>query len=425
MKARNGQRETRAATAPRAILWHDDDLALADPLPQVRLRCRVSGEHPWVYRRMLERPRAGLKPGVMVEALTKEGVSFGRGFYNPNSEIALRLLTRNPKELPDAAWFSRKIASAVALRHDVLDLRERTDAYRLIHAEGDGISGLAVDRFAGVLVAEIYCAGVRRHWRWIAAALREHFPDAPLLARGDERAEVRERVLLGATSGGSVGEGPEIQEDGVKYRVDLAAGHKTGFFLDQRDHRREVARLCIGKELFDGCCYSGGFALSALKGGARFVEAVDLDESAIALAKVNARRNGLAGNDRLKLRHANVFDVLRHHAKTGRRFGRIVLDPPKLAATKEDLPKALQAYADMNRLALECLVPGGVLVTSSCSGLVSEEAFLDVLRRAASQAGVTLQVFRVAGAAPDHPVAISAPEGRYLKVVYARALPAL
>lgn len=212
-----------------------------------------------------------------------------------------------------------------------------------------------------------------------------------------------------------------VREGPARFHVDLRRGHKTGFFADQREHRARLAELCRGAELFDGCCYSGGFAVQAALAGAKQVEAVDLDENAVAVAEENLKLNGVEG--KVRARHANVFDVLRDHRAARRKFARVVLDPPKLAVTREERPKALEAYQDMNRLGMQCLEDGGVLVSCSCTGLVGEEDLLGVLREAAAEANKDLQVFHVGGASPDHPWSIHMPEGRYLKVVFSRVRP--
>lgn len=382
------------------------------------LRYRRPSQHPWVYRKLLGPAPTRLDPGALVELRTPEGEFVGRGFYNANSEITYRQLVQDVRERPDAAWFRQRIAEAVRFRRELLGLDRESTAYRLVHGEGDGLSGLVVDRLGDVLVAELFAAGMRRHWTWIQAALSAEFPGAAVLARGDTRAEELEGVSLSAPA--PPVDRCEVVEHGLIYEVDLRHGHKTGFFADQREHRRRAAELCRGEDVLDACCYTGGFALSALRGGARSVEAIDLDEVALETARRNARRNGYKGDAPLTFRHINVFDHLRNCMEKGRRYDRIILDPPKMAATRDDVRKARAGYADMNRMAIECLRDGGILITCSCSGLVSEEVFLTLLGNVAGRARCDLQVFAVGGAGPDHPFSAHAPEGRYLKVVYAR-----
>ena len=209
-----------------------------------------------------------------------------------------------------------------------------------------------------------------------------------------------------------------IQEHGARFHVDLRRGHKTGYFLDQRENRQRMAQLSRGRTLFDGFCYTGGFAIHAAKAGAKHVEAVDLDEDVLSIGEKNRSLNGL--KDKIDFQHGNVFDILRAHRTAKRQFPRMVLDPAKLAVARHERSKALGAYRDMNRLGIQCLERGGVLLSCSCTGLISEEDFLDALRSAADEARVDLQIFHIDGAAPDHPFAAHMPEGRYLKAVFAR-----
>ena len=392
----------------------------AAPLPRVQLRAGRRGRHPWVYRRMMEGPYTDLAPGTLVEAVGREGAFVGRGFYNPNSEIALRLLTEDPREVPDAAWFRARIARAVELRHGVLRLPERTDAYRLVHSEGDGLSGLIVDRFAGRLVVQLFSAGMHRSLEWIRAGLGEFFPGAEVVVRADRRSEKHEGLKMDGPPPSPESRRVVVREGRAKFHVDLRRGHKTGFFADQRENRARFAALCSGQDVFDGFCYTGGFAIQAALAGARSVEAVDLDEDVIAMAEENRILNKLS--DAVRFAQGNVFDMLRAHRSAGRRFSRMVLDPAKLAITRQEVRKALGAYRDMNRLAMQCLRPGGVLLSCSCTGLVQESDFLDALREAADEARLDLQILEIAGAAPDHPFVAHMPEGRYLKAVYSRVV---
>jgi len=387
-------------------------------LPVVELRTRHGSNHPWIFRRMAEE-RDDLEPGTMVEVIDRNGQFVGRGFYNSHSEIAIRLLTLDKDTAPDQRFFFNLITRAVRLRHDVLGLPKFTDSFRLIHSEGDGISGLVADKYGKCIVLELFSAGIHRHLDWIKQGLTEHYPGHEVVIRSDQRTERLEGLKM---------EGPPpqtrelvIHENALKMHVDLRRGHKTGYFLDQRDNRKRIAELCAGQNVFDGFCYTGGFALSAAIGGAKTVEAVDLDEEAIEVAEQNRTLNGLG--DSLRFTHGNVFDILRERRASGRRYSRMILDPAKLAMSRPEVPKALSAYADMNRLGMQCMEPGGVLLSCSCTGLVSEEDFLMALRAAAAEANVELQILSVYGAPPDHPWAVRVPEGRYLKAVFSRVTP--
>lgn len=425
-RPRRGKRPDRGDEArqqdDRAKGSAKEPLRLERPkLPRVELRANRNGVHPWVFRRMLRTSEQELKPGILVDAYGRDRRFVGKGFYNPNSEIALRLLSEDPATVINENWFRKTIKHAVDFRHKVLHLQDKCNAYRLIHSEGDGLSGLVVDRFGRTLVVEVHCAGMYRYLDWVTAGLRAQFPDASVLVRADRRTQRHEGMEMPEVAPPKGGERVVIKENAVKFQVDLRTGHKTGFFVDQRDNRVRVAELCKGQDVFDGCCYTGGFALYAARAGARQVEAVDLDEAAIETAEKNRSLNGIG--DAVRFQHANVFDVLRAHRAADHVFSRIVLDPSKQAIRKEEVPKALTAYADMNRLAMDCLKPGGILVSCSCTGLVSEEEFLMALRAAAAEAGVEYQVFSITGPGPDHPHAVRVPEGRYLKVVYGRCSP--
>jgi 23S rRNA (cytosine1962-C5)-methyltransferase len=270
-----------------------------------------------------------------------------------------------------------------------------------------------------VLVVELFSAGMHRHLAWVRAALEAALPGLEIVVRADHRVEKQEGVHMDGPA--PAGNRLVIREGPAKFEVDLRRGHKTGFFLDQRENRARMAALCRGEDLFDGCCYTGGFAVHAALSGATSVLAVDLDEDAVEVAERNKRLNTLGGN--VSFQHGNVFDVLRGFKQSGRRFTRMVLDPPKLAPSKAELERALVAYRDMNRLGMQCLQPGGILLSCSCSGLVGEAEFLETLRHAASESRAELQILHVDSAGPDHPWTARFPEGRYLKAVFSRVMP--
>lgn len=415
----------------------------------VKMRVRRNSAHPWVYRRMAGGASRAVEPGEIVEVYDRERRFVGYGFYNAASEIALRLLSTHRREVPGREWFRRVVKHAAALRHETLQLPKRTNAYRLIHSEGDGLSGLIVDRYADVLALQVFCAGIKRVLPWVREALAECFPLARFVVRADARAEQREGVSLlpddEAAEGGKAGatgrraEAVTIREGSLKFLVDPGGGHKTGFFLDQRDNRARFAEFFHGlgggsgqgggknvkggasARVLDCFCYTGGFGLAAAVSGAAEVEAVDLDEEALRVGEKNRKLNKVEG--RLRLRQANVFDVLRERRATRAEYSHIVLDPAKAAAVKDEVPRALRAYRDMNRMAMQLLRPGGILLSCSCSGLVEEDVFLDVLRGAAGEARAEMQVLRVCGAPADHPWAVRVPEGRYLKAVFSRISP--
>lgn len=386
-----------------------------DPsLPTVALKIERRSSHPWVFQKMVERPAARIPPGSVVDVRDATGRWVGRGFYNGHSRIALRMLTDDPGQAVDAAFFARKLAAAVAFRRDTLKLDEVTDAYRLVHSEADGLSGLVVDRFGDTLVLEFFAAGMFRQRAAIMAALNAHFPDATFYYFAEEHVGKQESFDCRPPEPPPPG---VVTEHGLRFRVAPGSKHKTGFFVDQRDNRRRFAGFCGGKRVLDLCCNTGGFSVYAkARGGAAEVVGVDLDEQALELAKGNANLN----TARVRFVQADIFQWLREVIPNGEKFDAVVLDPAKLTRDREGVELALKKYCDMNRLAIQVVAPGGVFLTCSCTGLVSEADFLESVRRAAWQAGRQLQVFEVGGAGPDHPFLLSVPEGRYLKAVFCR-----
>ncbi len=355
---------------------------------------------------------AGTGNGDPVEVVDDRDRVLGRGFYNRRSELAVRILERGEGPDLDEAWLRRRLGECLALRRDVLGLERVTDAFRLVNSEGDGLSGLVVDRYADVLSVQVLALGWYRRAVELKDALRSLLAPRAVVVRSDPAVEKIEGFRVLGESGEEAR--AEIREHGVRYLVDPARGHKTGFFLDQRDHRRRLMDRAKGRRVLDLFCYAGGFSLAASKGGAASVLGVDLDEEAVAQARENGKRNGAPAS--VSFEHADAFDVLRD-AKGGA-HDVIVCDPPKLAASRTDLPGALRKYEDMNALAFGKVAPGGLVVSCSCSGLVSEGEFLGVLSRAALRANREVRVIEVGGAAPDHPWALNHSQGRYLKVVW-------
>ncbi len=386
-----------------------------EPLPLVRLKIERRSNHPWIFQKMVEKPAPKPKPGTVVDIVDRDGTFAGRGFYNGHSRIALRVLTADPDEAVDEAFFERRIAEAVRLRREVLRLDEVTDAYRVIHSEGDGLSGLVVDRFAGTLVIEYFSAGMFRQRDLIRRCLDRHFPGSTLYWFAEEHVQKQESFdcAIPAPPAPSV-----ITEHGLRFHAAPGSKHKTGFFADQRDNREALARFCAGKRVLDLCCNSGGFALYAkARGGAEEVVGVDLDEEILGIAEQNARLNKV----RVRFVQADIFHWLRDIAATRRDlYDVVILDPAKMTRDREQVIPALKKYLDMNKLALAAVKPGGIFLTCSCTGLVSEEQFLDMLRRAAFYANRTVQVLKVSGAGADHPWQAHVPESRYLKAVFCR-----
>jgi 23S rRNA (cytosine1962-C5)-methyltransferase len=389
--------------------------AMSDVLPTVRLRNAWRSNHPWIFQKLVDKPANKPKPGAIVDIVGVDGEWIGRGFYNGHSRIALRILETDRDVDVDAAWFARRIAAAVSLRREVLQLDAISDAWRVVHSEGDGLSGLVVDRYGELLVVEYFSAGMFRHREWIYEALRAQFPGCRFHAFADEHVQKQESFDF---RGSEPAQPAIITEHGVRFRADPAGAHKTGFFADQRDNRQWLSQHVAGKRVLDLCCNTGGFGVYAAVRGASEVVGIDIDEDVLAIAKGNAKLN----NAQVKFVQADIFPWLRDAGNRGEQFDVVILDPAKLTRDRDQVIPALKKYLDMNKLALGVVKPGGLLATFSCTGLVSEEEFLGMLRRAAFYAGRTVQVLKVSGAGPDHPFLAQAPESRYLKAVFCRVL---
>lgn len=383
------------------------------PNPAVRLKNAWRSSHPWIFQKLVDKPPQKPKPGTIVDVFGVDGDWVGRGFYNGHSRIAVRILETDPDVQVDAAWFHAKIAQAVSLRREVLKLDATTDAWRVVHAEGDGLSGLVVDRYGDLIVVEFFAAGMFRHREWIYDALRAQFPGCRFHSFADEHVQKQESFDFHNTAGT---EAEVITEYGVKFRADPAGAHKTGFFADQRENRQWLSQHVEGKTVLDLCCNTGGFAVYAAARGATEVLGVDIDQDVIAIAKGNARLN----NVRPKFVQADIFPYLRDAAARGDAYDVVILDPAKMTRDREQVITALKKYLDMNKLALGVVKPGGLFATFSCTGLVAEDQFLDMLRRAAYFSGRTIQILKVAGAGPDHPFMAHVQESRYLKAVFCR-----
>ena len=386
----------------------------AAPLPKVQIKIERKTQHPWIFQKMVEWPSVKIQNGAIVDVLDKAGQWVGRGIYNGHSRIALRILTADENEPIDAAFFRDRIGKALQLRRELLKLDEVTDAYRVVHSEADGLSGLIVDRFGPLLVLEFFSAGMYRQRQVIMDVLAEFFPGATFYFFTEEHVGKQESFDCRPPD---VPEPGIITEHGLRFRVAPGSKHKTGFFVDQRENRKTLAGYCAGKKVLDLCCNSGGFSVYAkAMGGAASVTGIDLDEEVLELAKENAKLN----RAQVKFIQSDLFPWLRDIIPNGERFDVVVLDPAKMTRDRDDVLGALKKYLDMNRLAMMALAPGGILLTCSCTGLVAEADFVEMLRRAAWQVGRTAQIFKITGAASDHPFFVHVPEGRYLKAIFAR-----
>ncbi|MBI4403341.1 MAG: class I SAM-dependent rRNA methyltransferase [Deltaproteobacteria bacterium] len=377
--------------------------------PKVRLNTSAPS-HPWIYWNATD--KLALPPGTVVDVYDKDDHWIGRGFYNAHARIRVRLLTTDQRESIDPSFFDGRIAEAVAFRKEILQLEQTTNAFRLVHSDGDQLGGVVIDRFAHLLVLQFYSAGMYRFRDAIQQSLQKHFPGASFYSFAEEHVQKQESFDLREMAHP---EPVEIFEGKLRLQVWVGTKHKTGFFLDQRENRLRFAELCQGKNVLDLCSHTGAFALHACAKNAKQVTAVELDEEAVQLAEQNAGLNGLS----VKFLVADVLEWL-HSQRTSSQYDRIVLDPPKQTRSEENVRQALNRYFEMNRLAIKTVTEGGILLTCSCSGLIKEDTFIETLHRAAQTSGKTLQIFRISGAAPDHPFLIENPEGRYLKAIWAR-----
>ena len=369
--------------------------------------------HPWIFSGAVE--KASGKAGDTVEVLDASKKFVARAAYSPKSQIRARVWTFDQAEPVDAAFFRSRIQTALAIR-EALPAAKHANALRLVHGESDGLPGLVVDRYADVLVAQFLAAGVERWRDPILDLLLEISGCEAIFERSD--AEVRKleglEPRVGFARGNRNAARCPIVEYGLNFRVDVEQGQKTGFFLDQRENRQRVRALAAGREVLDGFCYTGGFSIAALAGGAKRVTAIESSAPALQVAKENLAANPLDAS-KIEFVQADVFAHLRKLRDANAKYDLIVLDPPKFAPTAAQVKKAARAYKDINLWALKLLAPGGLLATFSCSGGVSPELFQSIVAGAALDAGGEAKIIERFSAAADHPVALEFPEGDYLK----------
>jgi 23S rRNA (cytosine1962-C5)-methyltransferase len=373
--------------------------------------------HPWVFSGAVAKVQGNPGPGETIGLWSATGEFLAVAAYSPASQIVARVWDWKERAI-DRAFFDEHIKRAVEQRRTLLQDTD-TDAVRLVHGESDGLPGVVADRYGDTVVLQLSSTGADRWRAEIADALLEASGAGRIWERSD--ADVRQleglAPVTAALRGAREPTRITVTENGLKFGVDLEHGHKTGFYLDQRDNRRRVRELARGREVLDGFCYSGGFALNAAAGGAKSVTAVDSSAEALALARGNAEMNGLAQAEWLE---GDVFQMLRRFRDQARSFDLIVLDPPKFAPTAAHAEKAARAYKDINLLAFKLLRPGGLLATFSCSGGVGADLFQKIVAGSALDAGVQAQIIERLGPGADHPVALNFPEGDYLKGLLCR-----
>ena len=390
--------------------------AAASPRPELRLlpgrhRRAVSG-HPWVYSNEIEMTAAAraLTPGTVIRLAGADGRPVATAFFNPHSLIAARLLTGDGGAEIGQEFLARRLGRALALRRRLYD----TPFYRLANAEGDGLPGLIIDRYDDICVVQVNAAGMERLMPELLAALDEVVAPRAVLLRneGPQRAleglAAETRWVKGEDQGAS-----PVVENGVTFLADLAGGQKTGWFFDQRENRALVARFADGARVLDLYCYLGGFGIQALVHGAREATLVDRSQPALTLAEAAAARSGVAA--RCRIVRANVFEVMRQMADSGRRFDIVVADPPSFVKSKKEVQRGAQGYRKLVRLAAPLVAPGGLLFAASCSHHVDPTLFGEQIRRGLAGAARSGRILHAGGAAPDHPVHPFLPETAYLK----------
>ena len=397
------------------------------PYPQITItpkgEAALVGGHPWVYEGEVTGLSGPVSDGQLVDVISRRGSWLGCGFFNSRSRIRVRVLSRNPNDRFDRAFWRRRIQYAWDYRKTVMG-PEDIRCCRVIFGEADGFPGLTVDRFESVLVAQVLCLGMELIKEELFSLLLEVLrSDGQDVVGVYERNDVAIRELEGMEQGKGWhpvdGEkAPDftavnIEENGIRYTVDFENGQKTGFFLDQKYNRQAVAKLARGRTVLDCFTHTGSFALNAARGGAKHVTAVDVSEFAVACARENARRNGLS--DVMECVAANVFDLLPQLEQQPKRYDFIILDPPAFTKSRKTTQRAMTGYKEINYRAMRLLPRGGYLATCSCSHFATEELFLKMLRSAAKDAGVQLRQIEARQQCCDHPILWGVEETNYLK----------
>ncbi len=373
-------------------------------------------KHPWVFSRGINKVEGEPSLGETVDVFTHDGKWLAKAAYSPNSQIRARVWSFEKQEI-NKAFFVKRIQDAQLLREDIIE-RDGLTGYRLIAAESDGLPGITIDKYQDYLVCQLLSAGSEFHKQTLVEALLEVFPDCNIYERSD--VAVRKKEGLEEVTGVLHGEEPPksvvIEENGVKISVDIVGGHKTGFYLDQRDSRQQAMKYVKDKEVLNCFSYTGGFGLYALKGGAKRVINADVSQPALETAKFNAELNEFdISKKRAVFLNADVFKLLREYRDQGTKFDVVIMDPPKFVSSKNNLTSGANGYKDINMLAMQILKPGGTLLTYSCSGLMSADLFQKVIADAAVDSGRQVKFIERFEQAADHPTDSAYPEGFYLK----------
>lgn len=406
----------RVPKRPLAELLAQRPLDVSEPQSVPTIEVRAPTFHPFLFRKRLGDFPYQAAPGDLVRLESSGREHLGWGLFNPHAEIAVRTLA-SERDIPGTAWWQRRLATAVSLRRELLQLDQVTDAYRVIHAEGDGLSGLVVDKFGDVLVVEAFSLGMYQRAEALLDLLNPLCGTQHAVLRSAPMSEEHEGFEAEPIGSEHVPPKTVVREFGTQFKVDFTGGHKTGFYCDQRENRRRLSELVAGKNVLDVCSYTGGFAIQAkVLGRATEVTGVELDESACQLARENARLN----KAKVQFVQGDGFPYLRDMHRNGNRYGVIVLDPPKLIRHRDEIEEAKTKYFDFNRLAIKLVEPGGIFLTCSCSGMLDAGEFTQLVTAAANAEQRRIQIFARAGAAGDHPVGGNCPESEYLKTLWIR-----
>lgn len=369
---------------------------------------RLLSGHQWIFSNEIKNIIGDPEPGDVVELHRHDEKFLGIGFFNPQSLIAFRLLSRDHEEInPD--FFERRILQALRLRQTIYP---DSGSFRLVHGEGDFLPGLIVDKYNEFLSVQTHSCGMDRRLTVICDVLESLLRPKAIVERNDSPLRTLEH--LPQEKGVLRGQLDQtiLSENGVKFKIDLLTGQKTGIFLDQRENRNAVRRYVKNAAVLDVFCNEGGFSLNASAGGAHHVDASDVSETAIAKARVNATINQV---ENISFEEGDAFDLLDRLVKTSKRYDVVILDPPSFTRNRKTVATALKGYKEINTNALKLLNPGGFLVTGSCSHHVTEESFLETVETSARAAARRIQLLEAGGASPDHPVLPAMPETKYLK----------
>ena len=384
----------------------------------------VRNYHPWIFSGAIAKIEGGPGPGDIVRVNDRQGGFLSYGYYNPKPQISVRLLDWDESAVIERDWWKRKIQAAINRRRVYFKDESETNAYRLIYSECDGLPGLIVDKYADKLVLQSLTAGTEKVKQVVAEILVELLNPSAIFERSDSES----RALEGLDSGSGVLYGAKtassplvIIENGLKFRVDIESGQKTGFYLDQGNNRLKATQYAQDLDILDCFCHTGAFSVYALHAGAKSSALIDSSADSLAIAQENLELNGI-DSERAEIMRGDVFERLRQFRDEGRKFDMVILDPPKFAKSKSHLKKALSAYKDINLLGTMLLKPEGFLVSFTCSGAVDYDTLRTVLFWASVDSGRNLQIIENLGQGPDHPELASFPEGSYLHGIIGRVI---